>query len=372
MYHSCIRKYGNSFSRIGFNYFNNINKINNNYSSLLKFQIQNNQIMNLIQSRFYASIIASKKLPQLTLLSNPSSTSSKRVRAALHYLEISYQYVNIDIVKGLENNSEYFKSVNPSNQVPVLLLGDVKVAFDTLMEDAKQNYEQQLGIKEHVTKISKNELIIYKELILSTARISQSHAIIQYLNDLSPNNKSLFPSATTSTNGNDKQIGYDENSAAYTKAIIIDFLETINAYMQPMQNMPVTKQIKKMMEHYVSTYYVQYLSNSNHPSNKQIFEWIDKEWTQMHWENGLKKLDWMIQQYSGSKIYMNNISNENNNSQTYSIENYCIGDKLSIADIFFFPQVERIINRSQINMDKYPNVMRVYNHLKNLPCFSEI
>lgn len=111
------------------------------------------------------------------------SSASYRVRIALHYKNIAFQYRPVHLLKnGGEQHSPEFKSLNPQAQVPCLI---------------------------HNGKL-----------------ISQSMAIIQYLEDIC-HAPSLFP------------------HSAYEKALVIQICELINSGIQPLQNVAVTNELTK-------------------------------------------------------------------------------------------------------------------------------
>jgi len=45
---------------------------------------------------------------------------------------------------------------------------------------------------------------------------------------------------------------------------------------------------------------------------------------------------------------------------------FCLGDKLSVADIFLIPQVYNAIGY-KLDLKKYPGIMSIYNHTIKLP-----
>ncbi|UXR65475.1 maleylacetoacetate isomerase [Bdellovibrio bacteriovorus] len=105
------------------------------------------------------------------------SSTSYRVRLALHYKELQFEYKPINLLKGEQLSADY-KKINPLGGVPTLV---------------------------HNGKI-----------------IPESFAIMEYLDEVFPE-KPLFP--------ND----------AYTKARIRQVCEVINSFMHPMANLKTLK-----------------------------------------------------------------------------------------------------------------------------------
>ncbi len=122
-------------------------------------------------------------MSQLKLYNYYRSSASYRVRAALNYKKLNYEYVPIHLVKNNgEQNTPEFRQLNPMGEVPCLVHGD------------------------HT--------------------ISQSMAIFTYLDDIFPE-KPLFP------------------SEPYKKAKIIEFCEHINSGIHPIQNLKVLRKLER-------------------------------------------------------------------------------------------------------------------------------
>lgn len=114
------------------------------------------------------------------------SSSSWRVRIALAYKSVAYEYVSVHLVNnGGEQHSERFHALNPTEQVPLLEVTVKGVAH----------------------------------------RIGQSLAIIEYLEERFPE-PSLLP------------------RDPFARAFVRQLAENINSGIQPFQNLTTLKQIK--------------------------------------------------------------------------------------------------------------------------------
>ncbi|MCB9027377.1 MAG: maleylacetoacetate isomerase [Bdellovibrionaceae bacterium] len=123
-------------------------------------------------------------MSKVQLYSYYRSSASYRVRIALNYKSIPYEYKSVHLIKNKgEQNSPEFRELNPMGEVPCLVYGEHK--------------------------------------------ISQSMAIFNYLDDIFPERPLLFP----------KDI--------YKKAKIIEFCEHINAGIHPIQNLKVLRKLER-------------------------------------------------------------------------------------------------------------------------------
>lgn len=119
----------------------------------------------------------------LVLYSYFRSSASFRVRIALKWKELPYEYKAIHLLKdGGQQNAGFYKELNPIGEVP------------TLVDEGRV--------------------------------ISQSMAIIQYIDQKWPQKK-LFP------------------EDLFTRAKVVQFCEMINASIQPLQNLRVLQELEK-------------------------------------------------------------------------------------------------------------------------------
>ena len=65
-------------------------------------------------------------MSKITLYAHWYSSCAWRVRIALEYKQIEYDYISIDLIEGEQRKTEY-KKINPMNQVPALLVNDFTI-----------------------------------------------------------------------------------------------------------------------------------------------------------------------------------------------------------------------------------------------------
>jgi len=190
------------------------------------------------------------------------SSASFRVRIALHLKKLQYEEMPVHLMKN-EQHAKDFKTLNPSALVPVLQDGD--------------------------------------------KMISQSLAIIDYLEDLHPT-PSLFP------------------VDSYQKALARSFALMITADLHPLNNLRVLNYLTQELE----------LSDA-----------AKNQWYQ-HWtETGLSAL-------------------EKNLSASKHTGDYCFGNQLTIADICLVPQLFNA-RRFNCNLEAYPTLVRIDAHCQKQP-----
>lgn len=192
------------------------------------------------------------------------SSSSYRVRIALNYKQIPYEYIPVHLLDqgGHQNKLEYLK-INPKQEVPTLVHNG--------------NF------------------------------ISQSVAIIEYLDELKPENK-LFP---------------DDLIA---KAEVRQICEIINSGIQPLQNLRILKK----------------LINDFGISEGQKIKWIKDVIS-----SGLAALEINLTKTSGT---------------------FCIANHITAADLFLIPQIYNA-ERYEMDMRPYPNIMKVNTNCMKIESF---
>lgn len=202
----------------------------------------------------------------ITLYSYWRSSSAWRVRIALHYKGIPHQVVAVNIAPGQDQQyrSEYV-SKNPLAQVPMLEL----------------------------------------ETGGTTARLVQSMAILDYLEQCYPA-PPLLP------------------AEPLTRAYALQAAETINAGIQPLQNLQVLSKL-------------------------QGFGIDTKEWTRDAIAYGLSALELWATERAGT---------------------FSVGDQLSVADVLLIPQ---LYNARRVALDPavYPTLLRIEENCLKLKAFSE-
>jgi maleylacetoacetate isomerase len=131
--------------------------------------------------------------------------------------------------------------------------------------------------------------------------------IIEYLEETRPQEPRLLPK--------------DAVKRAWSRAIA----EIINSGVQPFQNLSVTKRIQQ-----------------NGFTDEQKSAWIE-----FYISKGLRAVEAILKETSGM---------------------YCVGDEVTLADLCLVPQVYSA-KRFNINLDEFPNVVRVNDELEKLPAF---
>lgn len=183
------------------------------------------------------------------------SSASYRVRIALHLKKIDFEYVAIHLLNnGGEQNSTNYRKINPIGAVPTLAI-DEKI-------------------------------------------ISQSVAIIEFLEETFPNTHPLFP------------------KDPYVKAKVRQVCENINADIQPLQNLKIT----------------QYLDNQLHVNEGQKNAWIHK---------------WISDGLSATENILKNTSGK-----------YCFGNEITAADLFLIPQLFTA-ERFKLDLSLFPTLLRI-------------
>ncbi len=203
----------------------------------------------------------------LTLYNYYRSSTSYRVRIALEIKKLSYDYKPIHLLEdGGEQNKETYRSINPAGGVPTLVHG------------------------EHV--------------------LSQSFAIIEYLDEAFPQTYQLMP------------VG------VYEKAKMRQFCETINADIHALQNLKLH----------------QYLEIKHNFSQEGKEEWCQ------HW------------------IGQNFLVLEKMLAKT--AKKFCFGDTLSAAECLLIPQIFTA-NRFKVDLSPYPIIRRIHDLCLALPEFQK-
>ncbi len=138
--------------------------------------------------------------------------------------------------------------------------------------------------------------------------IGQSLAIIEYIDDIKPELNPLFP------------------KDPYAKSLVKQFCENINADTHPYGNLKT----------------LQYLEKEFHIDSDQKTKWIQ------HWiDLGLSACEKMLTAQKGQ---------------------FCFSDTLTAADLCLIPQLVSA-ERFQVDIKKYPQLYKVYNHCMTLDAF---
>lgn len=192
------------------------------------------------------------------------SSTSYRVRIALHYKNLDFKYEPVHLVNnGGEQFSSQYLSLNQMAEVPTLV---------------------------HNQKV-----------------ISQSMAIIEYLDEVFPQNP-LFP------------------KDPYLKAQVRQFCEIINSFLHPLSNLKVLKKLE---------------------TDCQYDQTKKEAWIQ-HWSShGLVALEKLVK-------------------KTHGI--YCFTDDITAADLFLAPALFSA-KRFHVNLKNYLILNQIDDRLNKLDCF---
>ncbi len=195
------------------------------------------------------------------------SSTSYRVRIALHLKNLDFEYIPVHLINNCgEQNSETYKKLNPSGGVPTL--------------------------------IHNNQII------------SQSFAIIEYLDEAFPQTYQLLP------------------KDFFARAKIRQICESINADIHPLTNL-------KVMQH---------LEKNNHFNTDQKNQWIQK-WIQQ----GLTAVEKILEITS---------------------KNYSFGDTVTMADLFIIPQIFSA-ERFHVDMAAFPRLKKINQDCLKLDAFKK-
>lgn len=206
-------------------------------------------------------------MTNLTLYNYFRSSTSYRARIALHLKNLEFNYKPIHLLKnGGEQHSEEYRKLNPIGGIPTLV---------------------------HDDKV-----------------ISQSVAIIEYLDEAFSNTLPLFP----------KEL--------YLKAKVRQVCETINSDIHPYGNLKV----------------MQYLEKIHHFTTEQKNSWSQK---------------WIHDGFSATEKIISETAKD-----------YCFGNTVTAADVFLIPQIFAA-GRVGINIKNYPLLDRINENCLKLPAFQK-
>ena len=187
------------------------------------------------------------------------SSASYRVRIALHWKDIPFEYLPVHLVRqGGEQHLDAYKKLNPLSQVP------------TLLHRAEGK----------------------------TTVLSQSVAIIEYLEEIFPNKPSLFPADPAS------------------RALVRQCVETINSGAQPFGNLATLNFLQKEF------------AATDLQKDKWIQHWINK---------ALSTLEQIAALHS---------------------QGFSVGSEVSAADLFLVPQLFTA-RRFRADLSNFPKLLGI-------------
>ena len=149
-------------------------------------------------------------------------------------------------------------------------------------------------------------------LVIDGHTLSQSAAILEYLEETRNTNCCLLP------------------TDAFKRAKVREICGVIGSDIQPVQNLAILRKIMGLVE-----------------GEK-------KSETKMKWghdiiDRGFKAVEAILKQTSGK---------------------YCLGDALTLADVFLVPQVYNAV-RFEVDMTQFPNIQRINTELESIPAFQK-
>ncbi len=193
------------------------------------------------------------------------SSAAYRVRIALNLKELPYQYETVHLLNnGGEQHSAEYRQLNPMQLVP------------TLVDD--------------------------------NVVLSQSMAIIEYLEEQYPQTRSLLPA--------------ENNARAHAR----ELAQLISCDIHPINNLRIQKYLKQDMQ----------------LNTEQVHKWYVR-WIEL----GFNALENALGKFAGE---------------------FCIGDQPSIADCCLVPQVYNA-NRYAIELGGYKNILRIFNNCQGMDAF---
>jgi len=205
----------------------------------------------------------------ITLYSYWRSTAAYRIRIALNIKQVAYTQQSVNLVRdGGEQHEAEYRNINPQGLVPSIVHGDVK--------------------------------------------ISQSIAILEYLEEKYPQKVALLPKTLEQ------------------RAFVRQLCQIIASDLHPLNNLRV----------------LQYLSNSLKVDEKQRMKWYH-HWLGLGFDAFSSLLD--KQGISGS---------------------YCLGGELSMADVCLIPQIYNA-DRFGFSMASYPRLLEINQHCLKLQRFKD-
>jgi len=214
----------------------------------------------------------------LILYSYWRSSCSYRVRIALQLKKIPFAIHATHLLKeGGQQNSKEYEAINPMKSVPALIV--------TLPTSP-----------------------------LQTVTLTQSPAILEYLEEAFPDRQRLLPI----------DILLRHRVRELCSIIVCD--------IQPVQNL-------KVLKHAVS------LLPSD--STQAVKDSTRNEWAQRYIMSGLHALESLMTRYAGK---------------------YSVGDEITLADVALVPQIYNA-NRFKVDLSVYPTISRVYNNCSELEAF---
>jgi maleylacetoacetate isomerase len=206
-------------------------------------------------------------MAQLKLYNYFRSSTSYRARIALHLKKLDFEYKPVHLLNnGGEQHSAEYRALNPVGGIPTLIDGD-KV-------------------------------------------ISQSFAIIEYLDEAFPQTYQLMPKET------------------YLRAKVRQVCENINADIHPLQNLKV----------------MQYLEKKNQYTQEQKDEWAQK---------------WIKEGFEAAENILKPFA-----------KTYAFGDQVTAADVFIVPQLFSA-ERFKVDISKYPILFQIGQNCAKLEAFQK-
>ena len=219
-----------------------------------------------------------------TLYTFFASSCTARVRIAAAHKNIPLTCKFIRLHKGEQHLPAFITSINPSASVPALCV-----------------YPKETG-----------------EVTFPIAIITQSVAIIEYLEEAVPSDVKLLPSL-------------DGHDRALLRAKVRELTGIIVCDVQPLTNMRVFKHVAGLVS----------------PEGPE--KWKEDEWQRHFMTLGLTAYEKLCKDSAGR---------------------YSVGDILTIADVCLVPAVDRA-ERYSVDMNQFPVIERVDAEIRKLECYKK-
>jgi maleylacetoacetate isomerase len=217
-----------------------------------------------------------------TLYTFFGSSCSARVRIAAHHKKIPLTYKFIRLHKGDQHLPSYISTINPSASVPALVVHNINSD---------------------------------PEVDSPVAIITQSIAIIEYLEEVHPSPIKLLPSL----------------EEPLLRAKVRELANIIACDIQPLTNMRVFKHIASLV-------------SPGDPNS-----WHEDDWQRHFMTLGLSAYEKLVAECAGK---------------------FSVGDQLTMADVCLIPAIDRA-ERYEVDMTKFPIVRKINNEIRQTEAYKK-
>jgi glutathione S-transferase len=233
----------------------------------------------------------------ITLWGFPGSSTTNRIRIALAVKGIPYEMHTVDLSKDEPRSEEYKSTKNLMAQIPLL--------------------EINSGTHPTIT-------------------LTQSVAILEYLEEAYPDTPKLLP--------NDP----------IQRAQVREVVEIINSFIQPLQNKLIVETVAKTNERLAAALPIIFTTNLDGTKCEASSDTSTLMWPQKWIHKGFTAIEHILT--SGNKEVPQG--------------KYCFGDSITLADCSLIPQVIGA-KKYQVNLASFPRICKVYNNVIALDSVKE-